>query len=161
VYLSDDNGNPAFDADGKRQPVAVSMAALASGSEDGAAQVELVLSQYEKWIDRREAEIPELLPRYQDAASEHMRRARAALTRMRTGWSLVAANDRAARAFRWANEAMLLQQVRSGFELREAKQSGDGRWRVEGAHPHSQCRLAGDTGVHSRSRSYLQCCPNS
>ncbi|MFZ2481307.1 MAG: helicase-related protein [Propioniciclava sp.] len=30
---------------------------------------------------------------------------------------------------------MLLQQVRSGFELREAKQSGDGRWRVEGAHP--------------------------
>ena len=135
VYLSDDDGNPAFDADGKRQPVAVSMAALASGSEDGAAQVELVLSQYEKWIDRREAEIPELLPRYQDAASEHMRRARAALTRMRTGWSLVAANDRAARAFRWANEAMLLQQVRSGFELREAKQSGDGRWRIEGAHP--------------------------
>lgn len=135
VYLSDDDGNPILDADGKRQPVAVSMAALASGSADGAAQVELVLSQYEKWIGRREAEIPELLPRYRDAAREHMRLARAALARMRTGWSLVAANERAAQAFRWANEAMLLQQVRSGFPLREAKQTGDGVWRVEGAHP--------------------------
>ncbi len=135
VYLTDDGGQTIFDAEGKRQPVAVSMAALASGNEDGAAQVDLVLDQYEKWINRREAEIHELLPRYQDAATEHMRRAREALTRMQTGWHLVAADDRAAQAFRWANEAMLAQQVRSGFELREAKQSKDGRWRVEGAHP--------------------------
>lgn len=135
VYFTDDHGNPVVDAEGRRQPVAVSMAALASGSEEGAAQVELVLSQYEKWIDRREAEIPELLPRYQDAAREHMRRARAALTRMRTGWSLVDVSDRAARAFRWANEAMLLQQVRSGLELREARQGSDGVFRVEGTHP--------------------------
>lgn len=135
VYLSDDNGKPILDADGKRQPVAVSMAALASGSDEGANQVKLVLSQYEKWIARREAEIPELPLRYQDAAREHMRRARVALNRMDTGWNLVTTNDRAKRAFRLANEAMLHQQVRSGFELREAKQRRDGRWRIEGAHP--------------------------
>lgn len=135
VYLTDDDGNLVLDGEGRRQPVAVSMAELASCSKDGIAQVELVLGQYEQWIVRREAEISDLLPRFRDAASDHMRRARAALTRMRVGWSLVASNDQASRAFRWANEAMLFQQVRSGFELREAKQSGDGRWQVEGAHP--------------------------
>lgn len=135
VYLTDDHGNPVIDSNGKRKLVAVSMDALARGSEEGAAQVELVLSQYEKWIERREAEVPELLPRYQEPASEHMRRARAALARMRTGWGLVVTNERAAQAFRWANEAMLLQQVRSGFELREARQNGDGLWRVDGMHP--------------------------
>lgn len=135
VYLSDDDGNLLVDAEGRRKLVTVSMDALAHGREDGAAQVELVLSQYERWIELREAEIPELLPRYQRAASQHMLRARATLTRMRTGWHLVVTNRQAAQAFRWANEAMLLQQVRSGFDLREAKQGSDGRWRVEGAHP--------------------------
>lgn len=135
LYLTDDNGNFLLDSEGSRQPMAVSMAALANGSEQGASQVELVLTQYEKWITRREAEIPELLPRYQDAAKAHMRRARSMLQRMRGGWTLVENDDRAAQAFRWANEAMLLQQVRSGFKLRPAKPAGDGRWRIEGAHP--------------------------
>lgn len=135
VYLTDDYGAPVVDSEGRRQPVAVSMDALARGGEAGAAQVELVLSQYEKWIDRREAEIPDLLLRYQEAAREHMDRARSTLARMRTGWRLVTTSELAASAFRWANEAMLLQQVRSSFDLREVKQSRDGRWRVEGAHP--------------------------
>lgn len=135
VYLTDGRGNPVVDAEGRRRPVAVSMDALARGGDDGDDQVELVLSQYEEWIDRCEAEIPELLSRYQAAAMDHMHRARVALTRMRTGWNLVATNDRAAQAFRWANEAMLLQQVRSGFPLREAKQGRDGTWGVEGPHP--------------------------
>lgn len=135
VYLSDDHGRPVLDADGRRELITVSMEALARGGEDGSDQVELVLREYERWIERREAEVPELPVQHQDAANDHMQRARSALQRMKAGWNLIATNELAARAFRWANEAMLFQQVRSGFELREAKQGGDDRWRIEGAHP--------------------------
>lgn len=135
VYLSDDHGNPILDDEGRRKLVTVSMDELGRGTNDGNAQVELLLREYERWIVRREAEVLELPLRYQEAASEHMRRARDTLTRMRTGWELVATSDLAAQAFRWANEAMLLQQVRSGLELREAKQGNDGRWRIDGPHP--------------------------
>lgn len=135
VYLAGADGKPVRDAEGNRTLVSVSMKALADGSEDGVAQVELVLSQYEAWIERRESEIPELLPMYRDAAREHMLSARAALERMREGWRLVSTNLMASQAFRWANEAMLLQQVRSSFELREAKQGSDRIWRVAGTHP--------------------------
>ena len=135
IYVTDANGKPVRDADGDRVPVTVSMKALADGGEDGVSQVELVLSQYEAWIERCESEIPDLLPIYQDAARTHMSSARAALERMREGWSLVSTNAAASQAFRWANEAMLLQQVRSSFELREAKQGSDRTWRIARTHP--------------------------
>ncbi|KQR52356.1 helicase [Leifsonia sp. Leaf336] len=135
VYLADATGNPVRDANGNRTLVSVSMKELAEGSAEGGAQVELVLSQYEAWIERRESEISALLPRYQHAAREHMLRAREALERMREGWGLLFTNALAARTFRWANEAMLMQQIRSSVPLREVKQGSDRVWRVAGAHP--------------------------
>lgn len=135
VYLSGADGKILRDSEGNRMLVAVSMKELADGSQEGAAQIERLLSQYEAWIEGRELEIPELLPRYRDAAREHMLRARAALERMREGWKLVSTNQMASQAFRWANEAMLMQQVRSNFKLREAKQGSDRLWRVIGMHP--------------------------
>jgi hypothetical protein len=135
VYLTDDNGQYLLDGEGKRQAAIVSMEALAKNTQDGREQVENVLRLYEEWITKQEALISGLLPRFQSAATRHIERAREALGRMHTGWQLVLSNDQAGRAFRWANEAMLYQQVRSNFPLREVKRGKDDVLRAVGLHP--------------------------
>ena len=132
VYETDEAGN--------RAAVTVSMAALAEGSQEGRAQVEAVLALYDEWIEQREALIPDLLPRFQEAASRHMTLCREALARMHTGWRLVDSSPIARRAFQLANQAMLLQQVRSRLPLREVKRDGDDILRPRGAHPEVSVR---------------------
>ncbi|MCY3662770.1 MAG: helicase-related protein [bacterium] len=127
VYVTDEAGN--------RTAVTVSMAALAEGNEEGHDQVEAVLGLYEEWIEQQEALIPDLLPRFQEAASRHMALSREALARMRTGWQLVDSSPIARRAFQLANQAMLLQQVRSRLPLREVERGEDDILRPRGAHP--------------------------
>lgn len=127
IYLVND--------DGTRTALTVSMAALASGSIEGQAQVESVLHHYEKWIAEQEALVPDLLARFQDAAHHHMELCREALARMRTGWELIASNKVAGQAFRLANEAMLYQQVRSRLPLRTVQEGRDGIFRPVGPHP--------------------------
>lgn len=135
VYLRDEGGEYVRDNSGRRVQVSVSMDKLARGDREGNAQIELVLEQYEKWIDRCAAGVSKLAPRHRKAAETHVRLAREALTRMRVGWALVNENEVAGKAFRWANEAMLAQQVRAGFKLRTVSQGKDGFWQVEGSHP--------------------------
>ena len=64
-----------------------------------------------------------------------MAQARQALDRMQRGWELVGTSDIASPSFRWANEAMLYQQVRSNFPLREVERGKDDILRAVGAHP--------------------------
>lgn len=135
VYLADEDGNYRLNSEGKRQTVTVSMKELAEGTSEGQTQVETVLRLYSEWIDARKAEIAELPTRFRDAARRHMALAEAALDRMRTGWQLVGSDQTAQRAFRWANEAMLYQQVRSNFPLREVERGKDDVLRVKGTHP--------------------------
>lgn len=126
-----------IDPDGTRQPVTVGMAALAGGTSEGRAQVETVLDLYEDWIERQEAIIDDLLPRFHNAARRHMRLCREALARMRSGWDLVARDPIAQRAFRLANQAMLYQQVRSRLPLRKVERGRDDVIRPVGAHPEA------------------------
>jgi Helicase conserved C-terminal domain len=123
------------DLAGNRTAVVVSMAALAAGSQEGRDQVETILSLYDSWISEQERLIPDLLSRFQHAASRHIARCREALDRMRTGWQLVGSSPIAARAFQLANEAMLYQQVRSRLPLREVQRGKDDVLRPVGAHP--------------------------
>ena len=123
------------DATGDRAAVTVSMAALAEGKPEGRNQVESVLALYEEWIDQQAALIPDLLPRFRQAAERHMALCRDALQRMRTGWQLVDTNPIAARAFQLANQAMLYQQVRSRLPLREVERGSDDVLRPNGPHP--------------------------
>ena len=123
------------DANGMRSSVAVSMAALAAGTQEGRDQVEGVLRLYEEWISTQEGLIPDLLPRFRAAASRHVVLCREALARMCTGWQMVGSNPIAARAFRLANEAMLYQQVRSRLPLREVERGHDDVLRAQGVHP--------------------------
>ena len=135
IYLTDDKGNYLLDHEGRRQAVTVSMKELANGTRQGHEQVETVLRLYAEWIDARKAEISDLPERLRQAACRHMEAAETALERMTTGWGLVCSDRTARQAFRWANEAMLYQQVRSNFPLRELEHRKGGLLRPKGPHP--------------------------
>lgn len=137
IYLRDEDGNYLRDPNGQRQAVTVSMKELADDTGAGQAQVEAVLRLYDEWIAARKAEIDYLPERFRPAAHRHMALADAALTRMKTGWELVGMDTTAQLAFRWANEAMLYQQVRSNFPLREVERGRDDVLRVKGTHPEA------------------------
>lgn len=135
VYLTNASGEYILDSAGNRQSVRVSMRALSEHSQEGRDQVETVLRLYEEWIVRQEAVITGLPLRLQSIAVRHIDRAREAVNRMHEGWNLVNSNDIAERAFRWANEAMLVQQVRSSFPLRKVERGIDDVLHVVGPHP--------------------------
>ncbi len=126
-----------LDSAGNRQAVTVSMKALSEDTQEGRDEVETILRLDPGWIARQEAVIADLTPRLQPVAARHIDRAREALRRMYAGWTLVNSSDVAARAFRWANEAMLVQQVRSSFPLRRVERGKDGVLHVVGPHPDS------------------------
>lgn len=123
------------DADGRRTPAVVSMAALAKDAAEGREQVESVLRLYEEWITEQESLIGTMADRFQRAAGRHMWLCRQALERMRIGWQMVRSNPIAAQAFQIANQAMLSQQVRSRLTLREIERGKDGVLRAQGPHP--------------------------
>lgn len=135
IYLTGEDGRYLLNADGERQAVTVSMMELAGGTAEGQAQAETVLRLYSEWIEARKAEIDGLPERVRPAAHLHMKRADFALQRMKVGWELVGSDEIAQQAFQWANEAMLYQQVRSNYPLREVERGTDGVLRVKGAHP--------------------------
>jgi hypothetical protein len=99
----------------------VSMAALAGlkTGDDGRAAVTKLLERYGAWIEgewkkvRGESGFDPLPDRYQDAAARHLGECEEALQRMHDGLKYLDGNERAAKAFRLANEAVLLQQLRT------------------------------------------------
>lgn len=135
IYLTDRDGNFKLDSQGQRQAVTVSMKELAEGTAVGSEQVSTVLRLYEEWIAARSAEVHDLPDGFKMAARRHLQLAEDSLARMRAGWALIETNETAGIAFRWANEAMLCQQVRSNFPLREVMRGKDDILRVRGAHP--------------------------
>lgn len=135
IYLTDSDGDYLRDDDGNRQPVTVSMEGLSRDSEAARSQVDSLLAHYEAWILTRRAEITDLPSNLQEAASRHMNLADDALERMKNGWGLVQEDERVGRAFRWANTAMLYQQVRSSLPLRKVHTRKNGTNYVEGDHP--------------------------
>lgn len=135
IYLMNEDGSYRLDSEGQRQAVTVSMKELADGTAEGHTQVQTVLRLYGEWIDARKSEIDGLPMRFRDAARRHMTLAEAALDRMKAGWQLIDSDQTAQQAFRWANEAMLSQQVRSNFPLREVERGKDDVLRVRGTHP--------------------------
>jgi len=135
IYRTDQQGNYLLDDCGHRQAVAVSMKELADGTEEGEQQIETVLRLYAEWIAARTSEIDALPARLQPAATRHIGLAHDALKRMQSGWALVRSDLLAGQAFRWANQAMLFQQVRSNFPLRRVERGKNDVLAVEGDHP--------------------------
>jgi hypothetical protein len=88
---------------------------------------------YEAWITEQEAHVsspsPDLVPYIHSAASA-LETCRTTLGRIRDGINLLATDEKAAEAFRFANEAMAYQRIRTIF-TREVRQKGEGKVKVE------------------------------
>ena len=135
IFLTDKRGEYLLDNEGRRQTVLVEMRELADGTDKGTRQICEVLRLYDAWISDRTSEINDLHPRFRSAAKRHMELASEALRRMREGWKMVKVDPVARQAFRWANHAILYQQVRSNFPLRQVILGSDGTFKPKEAYP--------------------------
>ncbi|MFC4454086.1 helicase-related protein [Deinococcus sonorensis] len=109
--------------DEHRFPFAVSMRELAGldGTDAGLGTLTRVCELYSDWIAARRLDVSGVPTHLQDAAERHLAQCEQALTRMREGLAFLQdpAFPHAATAFRLANEAVLLQQLRAALPPRE------------------------------------------
>lgn len=132
----------------------VSMAAMAGlvANNDGFNDLRELITMYKNWIDEREAEARNTDDLHKSAAENHISQCRAFLGRMKTGLDHLSSDPLSMRAFRLANRAILIQQLRSRRSSRIpefdqslkrlvfseaipkidelAEHSGRGRWRA-------------------------------
>ena len=118
------------DSAGTRHDVAVPMGPLAGldPGNDGFSAVETVIDLYDRWLERQRASAATLDGRHQQAATRHLDDCARALERMRRGLEFVRTGP-ARRAFELANEAILLQQLRTRRTARTTVRDG-ARFRV-------------------------------
>lgn len=88
------------------------LAGLVHG-DDGFGRLNELLNLYADWIHQQKRRITSLAGEFQSAASDHMEDASRVLDRIRDGIAFLQSDARAMRAFRLANHAMLLQQLRT------------------------------------------------
>src|SRR5262245_28692736 len=76
-----------------------------------------LLVAYKAWIEEREAELatPEMKP-HQEAGKAALARCRVALQRIEAGLEVIRSDERVAEAFRFANQAMGQQLIRSDYQ---------------------------------------------
>ncbi|NNB93704.1 helicase [Corallococcus exiguus] len=98
--------------DGTRLEVRMAPLAGLEQGDDGFASLEEVIALYVRWIEEREAQAASLGD-HGPAAARHIKRCREAHARMIRGLEYLRADPTALAAFRLANHAMLLQQVRT------------------------------------------------
>lgn len=93
--------------------VPLRMKDISEGSSDDIVEICNKLCQkYSTWIDSTEQYSKHLDHKHRDAASRHISECRKTLKRMTDGVSLLKSDKDILQAFRWANEAMLEQQMR-------------------------------------------------
>jgi hypothetical protein len=100
-------------SDGSR--VAVSMAALGGldRADDGMSSLEEVVDLYRTWIEKSRGRVGHLPRELRGVAQEHLERCARAAERMSLGLEYLRENQDAMTAFRLANRAILIQQVRA------------------------------------------------
>lgn len=134
------------DGQGIRKEVKVPMGTLAGleSADDGFADIETVIGLYAEWLGRQRTAATTLDGRYQPASTHHLDGCERALKRMRSGLEFVRSGP-ARRAFELANEAILLQQLRTRRTARTTVLDG-ARFRVVDPLEVSDWRSAGDRG---------------
>ena len=132
---------------GGRREINVPMGPLAGldPTDDGFAAVETVIDLYAGWLEERRAAATAMEARYQAAATRHLDDCERALRRMRRGLEFVRTGA-ARRAFELANEAILLQQLRTRRTARTTVLDG-ARFRVVDNLDVPDWRTARDRGT--------------
>lgn len=125
-------------ADGSSVEVAMANLAGLVGDDDGQAALQEVVDLYADWIGSKRDELDMLDARYKRAAERHIQLCRTCLSRVREGLVFLNHDPIAAAAFRFANEAILIQQLRSTRRARSVEIK-DGEAVFE--HPPSDVNL--------------------
>ena len=100
------------------------MLPLATGKDQWLEPLKELATLYKAWIADRTDNAKTLDKRYQLAAKRHLQAASDCLARIEKGLSLLETNEKAALAFRLANEAVLLQQLAGRTGLRRMTYDG-------------------------------------
>ncbi|WP_200913089.1 helicase-related protein [Arthrobacter sp. Leaf69] len=107
--------------DGTREQLRLEMGLLAAGDPVGDLQLKTLVDSYGAWIGEQESVSDQLDESYRSAAARNMELCRGAHRRMEAGLDILRRNKLARVSFQLANEAMLMQQERSRFPLRDVK----------------------------------------
>jgi hypothetical protein len=91
--------------------IKVSMLQLANGNQEGLASLKRLIDAYYRWIDLTESRVPALEARHRAAAEKNVKACRIAAKRMEEGLASLK-DPLIGEAFRLANRAMLIQQMR-------------------------------------------------
>ncbi len=124
------------DADGGIRLLKVSMRKLAGldAKDSGRAELDLLVTEYQNWIEKLRTEgLAQIGDKERETAEELVARCDACLKRIRGGLDLLDSEgdggDQARMAFRLANHAMLVAQLRGGANLRSPEFRADGiKW---------------------------------
>lgn len=101
------------------------MAHLARGERSEVVKgLDRFIDRYVEWVDAIEKDAPGLGGQYERSALDNVAKCRETVVRLRRSVSMLESDDTAYRAFRLANEAMLLQRVNSVH-----CEEGEVRWR--------------------------------
>lgn len=109
-----------YRADGSAVQVPMTPLAGLKPGDDGFAALEEVVDLYEGWIIDQQGVVASLEIEHRETADRHLEECRRSSRRMREGLNYLRTDVAALRAFRLANHAMLLQQIRVGGEPRFA-----------------------------------------
>ena len=99
--------------------------------DDGIASLHRLVDAYESWILDRELESKLFVGVHLLAARDHLMKCRDAMKQMRNGISILSTNQDVLRAFQLANKSVLYQQLGTPTNVRRAKISKDGVYRIE------------------------------
>lgn len=146
------------DKDGIKTPVKVSMRKLAGldPSDDGASEIDVLVSAYRNWIGQlktQRAEVPPIPAEMRETASGLIRRCEECLERIEAGIRFLKEDSDVARfakeAFILANRAMLIAQLRATTNVRTPSLGMDGKsivWSEKISNP--------DPSVPNETRGY-------
>jgi Helicase conserved C-terminal domain len=122
---------PTFDAptitpdikrkDGTRLEIPMAVLAGLDDTSDGFESLEELVVLYSDWIKARREEAARLSLDYSAAAARHIAECESCVKRMRDGLEYLKTDPVALEAFRLANHAILLQQIRSRRQPRRRK----------------------------------------
>lgn len=112
--------------------IKISMARLAGldGSDDWLEDCRSLVARYRNWIDIQRSKANELPGEHTAAAYRHLQRCDKAADRIAAGMKLLQRDKRVAKAFKLANHAILLQQLRSRSNPREVVVNSTGRFSI-------------------------------
>lgn len=127
------------DGESVEVPIKVPMRGLAGldPTFDIGAALQEICDAYSEWIEHERGEVALLpTPKYRETANAHLDACVRALERMQAGCDYLLANADAMQAFKWANESILLQQIRGDLPPREARHNAHlNRVEFDGAYP--------------------------